>query len=75
MEGDFFIQASQFYKQMICGVRTEDGVQRSSTVFLNKDKSNYKAFGSNSTNIKEVLFDGIKAILMNNFLGKSIGNT
>ena len=58
LEGDFFIQASQFYKQMICGVRTEDGVQRSSTVFLNKDKSNYKAFGSNSTNIKEV-FSGI----------------
>jgi len=52
LEGDFFIQASHFYKQMICGVRTEDGIQRSSTVFLNKDKNN-KAFG-NSTNIKEV---------------------
>jgi len=51
LEGDFFIQLSHFYKQMLCGVRTEEGIQRSSTVFLNKDK-NQKAFGN--TNIKEV---------------------
>jgi len=50
--GEFCIENSPFFKQMIFGVRTEEGIQRSSALYLKSDRAFPAAY--KNTNVKEI---------------------